>query len=69
MIRLRNILQDRELFYVEPRQTVLDVAQTMARRKVGAILVVEGERLSGIFSERDLMTRVVVAGGDPPNTP
>ncbi|MDX2154755.1 MAG: CBS domain-containing protein [Bryobacteraceae bacterium] len=69
MIRLRNILQDRELFFVEPHQTVLEVAQTMSRLKVGAILVVDGDRLSGIFSERDLMTRVVVPGRDAATTP
>jgi CBS domain-containing protein len=46
-------------------QTVSEVARTMAELKVGAILVLKKGELRGIFSERDLMTRVVVAGRDP----
>jgi CBS domain-containing protein len=41
----------------------------MSALNVGAILVLEDNRLEGIFSERDLMTRVVVAGLNPDATP
>jgi CBS domain-containing protein len=41
----------------------------MAEAGVGAIIVLEGDALVGIFSERDLMTRVVVARRDPAETP
>jgi len=44
------------------------VARVMAARNVGAILVLENGELRGVFSERDLMTRVVVAGLDPAQT-
>ena len=40
-------------------ETVLEVAGRMARNRIGAVLVLDGERLVGIFSERDLLTRVI----------
>ncbi|MCC6860409.1 MAG: CBS domain-containing protein [Bryobacterales bacterium] len=68
MCRIKDLLQGRELFYVETHETVAGVARKMAERKVGATLVLEGGELRGVFSERDLMTRVVVAGVDPAST-
>ncbi|HKC49883.1 MAG TPA: CBS domain-containing protein [Myxococcota bacterium] len=47
---------------VSPEQTVLDAVSLMAIRRVGAIPVVEDGRLVGIFSERDLVRRVVAPG-------
>jgi CBS domain-containing protein len=44
-------------------------ARLMADRKIGAVPVLDGERLVGIFSERDVLTRVVAAGCDPDATP
>lgn len=41
----------------------------MAERQVGAVPVLDGERLAGIFSEREVLTRVVAAGCDPDATP
>lgn len=51
-----------------PTQTVLDAAQLMNARGIGALLVTEGGRLSGIFTERDLMRRVVAEQRDPART-
>jgi signal-transduction protein with cAMP-binding, CBS, and nucleotidyltransferase domain len=68
-MRVENILDDRPLFSVEENQTVYEVAQLMADLSVGAILVLDDGKLCGIFSERDLMTRVIVAGRDPKTTP
>ena len=65
MQRLHQILRNRDLYYVDAHQTVLEVTQRMAEFRVGAILVLERGELRGIFSERDLMTRVVVPGLDP----
>lgn len=65
---VRDILQGRGLFSVESDQTVSEVARHMAELKVGAILVLQGLDLQGIFSERDLMTRVVVERRDPART-
>jgi CBS domain-containing protein len=48
--------------------TVSQAAQEMNRRKVGSVLVMEGGRLIGIFTERDVLWRVVAAGLDPKTT-
>jgi len=47
---------------VEPRVSVMDAVGVMARNRVGAVLVVEKGTLVGIFTERDLMLRVVQEG-------
>jgi CBS domain-containing protein len=44
---------------VEPHVSVVDAVQVMARDRVGAVVVVEKGKLVGIFTERDLMLRVV----------
>jgi len=59
----------REVHVVARDATVLDAVGTMCRAHVGAVLVMEGDQLCGIFSERDLMSRVVLAGKDPATTP
>jgi CBS domain-containing protein len=48
--------------------TVLDAIQAMAGAKVGSVAVLDGNVLEGIFSERDVMLRVVVEGRDPKTT-
>lgn len=69
MSGVRDILQERELFHVEENDTVASVVRRMAEIHVGAILVLEGEQLRGVFSERDLMRRVVLERLDPEVTP
>ncbi len=68
MHRLRNVFQLVNLITARPDQTVLEVAQAMTEGRIGAIPVLQGEKLVGIFSERDLMTRVIVAGLDAADT-
>jgi CBS domain-containing protein len=65
MSGVRDILQDRKLFHVGENDTVASVVRRMAELHVGAILVLEGEQLRGVFSERDLMKRVVLEKLDP----
>ena len=48
--------------------SVLDAIQAMAGAKVGSVAVVDGNVLEGIFSERDVMLRVVAEGRDPKTT-
>ncbi len=69
MSRVRNIIDDRELFSVDEQDTVATVLHRMTDLHVGAILVLRGEDLRGVFSERDLLTRVVLARLDPDSTP
>lgn len=69
MSRVQDIVQNRELFHVEEQQTVAEVARHMADLHVGAILVLNEGRLCGLFSERDLMKRVVLERLDPDRTP
>jgi CBS domain-containing protein len=49
-------------------ETVAHAAYSMARNGVGAVLVIEGEKLAGVLSERDVMARVVAEGRDPTST-
>jgi CBS domain-containing protein len=68
MSRVRDLVHQRELFCVEEHQSVAEVARKMTDLHVGAILVFNGDQLRGIFSERDLMKRVVVESCDPERT-
>lgn len=47
---------------IAPASTVADAIDLMRQRKVGCIVVCDGERLAGILTERDLMRRVIAAG-------
>jgi CBS domain-containing protein len=58
----------RELFHVVSDMTIREVAAYMTERRVGAVAVLEGTRLSGIVSERDIMGRVVARGASPDTT-
>jgi CBS domain-containing protein len=54
--------------FVEPGASVLHAVEVMAEEGVGAVAVVEGGRLQGIFTERDVMLRVVLKGRRPQDT-
>ena len=61
-------ISSRFVVTVSRTATVLDAIQAMAGAKVGSIAVVDGSVLVGIFSERDVMLRVVAEGRDPKST-
>jgi CBS domain-containing protein len=65
MIRVGDIVRDRPLLSIAEDASVHDAAVYMSENKVGAVPVRSGERLVGVFSERDIMTRVVVPRLDP----
>jgi CBS domain-containing protein len=48
----------RSLLCVAPGETITEVAQRMVERNLGAVLVLDGDRLVGIMTERDLMRAV-----------
>jgi CBS domain-containing protein len=66
---IKAIIGNRETVTVERSMSVGDVARMMAERQIGAVPVVEGDRLVGVFSERDVLTRVVAAGRSAEATP
>jgi len=61
---VRDMLRGRELqlYTASPQDTVFDALQEMARRNVGALPVMDGARLVGIFSERDYARKVILYG-------
>ena len=62
MNRLYSIVREREAYTLNQNWTVLEAARYMAEKRIGAAAVLDGDCVVGVFSERDLMTRVVVPG-------
>ena len=64
MINVRHILQEKGggLWSVSPETIVFDALQLMAEKNCGALVVLEGERLVGIFSERDYARKIILKG-------
>jgi CBS domain-containing protein len=69
MRTIADILDERTLFHADSSQSVRDVAKQMSDLHIGAIAVLSDGKLVGIFSERDVLTRVVAEGRDPDGTP
>jgi CBS domain-containing protein len=66
MVTIGDVIRDREPYFVRGTATALDAAQYMSDRNIGAVCVLDAQgRLRGIFSERDLLRRVVLKQGDP----
>jgi len=59
MRTLGELVRSQEMRYVNKGQTVLEAVNYMSEHKIGAVPVLEGDRMVGIFSERDLMVRCV----------
>jgi len=69
MKRLRDIIAGQTVFCLPRGTSCLEAARYMAERQLGAVPVLEGDLVVGIFSERDLMSRVVARGLDPKTIP
>jgi CBS domain-containing protein len=63
-----HAVSEQSLATLEPGATVVEAARMMAYLRIGALMVVEGEKLVGIFSERDALTRVLAKERDPATT-
>jgi CBS domain-containing protein len=67
-MRIRDLIKCQDTYQAEMGQTVLETVRAMVERNIGAVPVLHNGRLVGIFSERDLMKRVVAEGYDPRST-
>jgi len=67
-MRICDLIKNQETYQAEMGHTVLETVGAMVERNIGAVPVVHNGRLVGIFSERDLMKRVVAEGRDPRST-
>ena len=65
---VRTVMRRRNVVTASPDTTVHKVATLMASKNVGAVMVVDDEALVGIFTERDVVCRVVARGLDPATT-
>lgn len=65
MPTMGHILRTGNVFAVQKDQTVFDAVRLMTKENIGAIAVLEGTRLVGIFSERDVVSRVISREMDP----
>lgn len=65
---IRNVMERSKLLIAPPDTTVGAAARLMAKKKVSAIMVVEDDRLVGIFTERDAVFRVIARKRDPHST-
>ncbi|HEU5334598.1 MAG TPA: CBS domain-containing protein [Terriglobales bacterium] len=68
MASVGDVVKARLTHSGNPEMTVLEAARMMTERNIGALPVLREGRLVGIFSERDVMTRVVAAGRSPGST-
>ena len=71
MKTLKQLLagKSQSLAAVSPKDNVFHALKVMADNKVGAVLVLDGEQLVGIFSERDYARKVVLLGKTSKDTP
>lgn len=67
MTTVRDILDRKggHVVAIAPGATALEAAQLMNEHRIGSLLVMESTKLVGIVTERDILRRVVAAGGDP----
>ncbi len=65
---VRDVMEARKVLKAPPVTTVFEAAQLMAKKNTGYLLVIEDDHLSGIFTERDMVFRVVAKGLDPKET-
>ena len=66
---LDKLFNERETIHsVGPNTLVTECVRTMSTKKIGALIVLDGERMVGIFTERDALNKVLAAGLEPSKT-
>jgi CBS domain-containing protein len=68
MAQAFDLVKNRKVFSLEAEKTVLEAARYMMEHNIGAVPVLRNGELVGIFSERDIMNRVVATGRLPGTT-
>ena len=72
MISVRTILENKaisEVWSVPPTNTVIDTLHLLAEKNIGAVVVLDGDTLVGIFSERDYARKGIIQGRKAKSTP
>ena len=64
MRTVQDILQEKgtKVYTIAPNDTVYEALQLMAEKNIGALMVVEGDRVAGLISERDYARKIVLKG-------
>jgi CBS domain-containing protein len=65
---VKSVMRRRNLLTAPPSISVAEAARRMAKKNVGAVVIIKGSRLIGIFTERDVVFRVVARGLDTDKT-
>jgi len=67
---LHKVLEQkgRQVYVTSPSQTVLDAIKSMQEKQVGALIVLDGGKPVGVFTERDVLNRVVACESNPAET-
>ena len=70
MITIEQLLKnkDNQIWSVEPNASIFEALTIMSNKEIGALLVMEDEKLVGIFSERDYARNVILKGKSSKNT-
>jgi len=69
MAQIKDLLPDPPvMFIVKPEDLVSQAVSVMSQENVGIVMVLDGNRLVGVFSERDLIRRVLGKGLNPKDT-
>ena len=70
MVTVKDILENkgRQVVSIDHQASVLDAARLMNEHRIGALVVTRGEKVVGIFTERDILNRVVAQRRDPAQT-
>ena len=72
MISVKNLLSGKRLnkvFSLPPESMVIEALELMEAENIGAIIILDGERLAGIFSERDYTRKGIIKGRKAKSTP
>jgi len=65
MSSLSSLIKTPQIITLPPSSTAFEAVQKMSDHLIGSIVVMDGDSLVGIFTERDLLNRVVAKGLDP----